>query len=193
MAKKLIKKYLPHPKIITDNRLIRLLGPRLHDPSLWHINRKSFSGAIAVGVFFAFMPVPFQMLLAALAAISLRFNILVAVSTVWISNPITLAPMFYFCYRIGAAILDTHADNFNFELSFDWVVTGMLDIWQPLILGCLVVGLVSATVSYWLMQFLWRYHLLTRIKNRRESRRRRKLESRQQSSKHSNFKSEDGR
>ena len=193
MAKKLIKKYLPHPKIITDNRLIRLLGPRLHDPSLWHINRKSFSGAIAVGVFFAFMPVPFQMLLAALAAISLRFNILVAVSTVWISNPITLAPMFYFCYRIGAAILDTHADNFNFELSFDWVVTGMLDIWQPLLLGCLVVGLVSATVSYWLMQFLWRYHLLTRIKNRRESRRRRKLESRQQSSKHSNFKSEDGR
>jgi uncharacterized protein (DUF2062 family) len=52
MAKKLIQKYLPHPKIITDNRLIRLLGPRLHDPSLWHINRKSFSGAIAVGVFF---------------------------------------------------------------------------------------------------------------------------------------------
>ncbi len=193
MAKKLIKKFLPHPKIITDSRLIRLLGPRLHDPSLWHINRQSFSGAIAVGVFCAFMPVPFQMLLAALAAISLRFNILVAVPTVWISNPITLAPMFYFCYRIGAAILDIHADNFNFELSFDWVVTGMLDIWQPLLLGCLVVGLVSATVSYWLMQFLWRYHLLTRIKNRRESRRRRKLESRQQSSKPSNFESEDGR
>jgi len=180
MAKKLIKKYLPHPKILTDNRLIRLLGPRLHDPSLWHINRQSFSGAIAVGVFCAFMPVPFQMLLAALAAISLRFNILVAVPTVWISNPITLAPMFYFCYRIGAAILDIHADKFNFELSFNWVVTGMLDIWQPLLLGCLVVGLVSATVSYWLMQFLWRYHLLTRIKNRRESRRRRKRESRQQ-------------
>ncbi len=193
MAKKLIKKFLPHPKIITDSRLIRLLGPRLHDPSLWHINRQSFSGAIAVGVFCAFMPVPFQMLLAALAAISLRFNILVAVPTVWISNPITLAPMFYFCYRIGAAILDIHADNFNFELSFDWVVTGMLDIWQPLLLGCLVVGLVSATVSYWLMQFLWRYHLWTRIKNRRESRRRRKLESRQQSSKPSNFESEDGR
>jgi hypothetical protein len=192
MAKKLINKYLPHPKIITDNRLIRLLGPRLHDPSLWHINRKSFSGGIAIGVFFAFMPVPFQMLLAALAAISLRFNILVAVPTVWISNPITMAPMFYFCYRIGAAILDIHADNFNFELSFNWVVTGMLDIWQPLVLGCLVVGLVSATVSYWLMQFLWRYHLWTRIKNRRERRRRRKLDSRQQISKHSNFKSEDG-
>ncbi len=192
MAKKLIKKYLPNRKVITDNRLIRLLGPRLHDPSLWHINRKSFSGAIAIGVFFAFMPVPFQMLLAALAAISLRFNILVAVPTVWISNPITLAPMFYFCYRIGAAILDIHADKFNFELSFNWVVTGMLDIWQPLVLGCLVVGLVSATASYWLMQFLWRYHLWTRIKNRRERRRRRKLDSRQQISKHSNFKSEDG-
>jgi len=95
MAKKLIKKFLPHPKLITGNRLIGLLGPRLQDPSLWHINRKSFSGAIGVGVFCAFMPVPFQMLIAAIAAICFRFNILVAVPTVWISNPITLAPMFY--------------------------------------------------------------------------------------------------
>ncbi len=180
MAKKLIKKFLPHPKVITDNRLIRLLGPRLQDPSLWHINRNSFSGAIGVGVFCAFMPVPFQMLIAAIAAICFRFNILVAVPTVWISNPITLAPMFYFCYRIGAAILDVHADKFNFELKLDWIVTGMLEIWQPFLLGCLVVGLVSATFSYWLVQFLWRYHLWTRIKNRGDRRRRRKLESRPQ-------------
>ena len=180
MAKKLIKKFLPHPKVITGNRLIRLLGPRLQDPSVWHINRKSFSGAIGVGVFCAFMPVPFQMLIAAIAAICFRFNILVAVPTVWISNPITLAPMFYFCYRIGAAILDVHADNFNFELKLDWIVTGMLEIWQPFLLGCLVVGLVSASFSYWLVQFLWRYHLWTRIKNRRDRRRRRNLESRPQ-------------
>ena len=120
------------------------------------------------------------MVIAAIAAISFRFNILVAVPTVWISNPITLAPMFYFCYRIGAAILDVHADKFNFELKLDWIVTGMLEIWQPFLLGCLVVGLVSATFSYWLVQFLWRYHLWTRIKNRGDRRRRRKLESRPQ-------------
>jgi uncharacterized protein (DUF2062 family) len=178
MAKKLIKKFLPHPGIIKNNRLIKLLGPRMHDPDLWHINRKSFSGAIGVGVFCAFMPIPFQMLLAALAAIIFRFNILVAVPTVWISNPITFAPMFYFCYRIGAAILDTNAKKFKFELSLDWLTTGMLDIWQPFLLGCFVVGTVAAIASYLLMQFLWRYHIWTRIKTRRIRHLRKKAESR---------------
>ncbi len=178
MPKKLIKKFLPHPKIITENRLIRLLGPRLQDPSLWHINRKSFSGAIAVGVFCSFIPIPVQMLLAALLAIIFRVNILVAVPTVWISNPITLAPIFYFCYRIGAAILNIRTDDFNFELSLDWLLTGMLEIWQPFLLGCFVVGTVSAVLSYLLAQFLWRYRLWTRIKNRRIRRLKDKAESR---------------
>ena len=163
--------------MIAENRLIKLLGPRLQDPSLWHINRKSFSGAIAVGVFFAFMPVPIQMPLAAIAAIIFRFNILVAVSTVWISNPLTFAPIFYFCYRIGAAILDIHIDSFSFELSIDWLMTGLLDIWQPFLLGCFVVGAVSAIFSYLLMQFLWRYHIWTRIKIRRNRIRRSKIDS----------------
>ena len=174
MAKKLISKYLPHRRIITNNRFIKLLGPRLQDPGLWHINRKSFCGAVAIGVFFSFIPVPFQMLLAAVAAIILRFNILVAVPLVWISNPLTMVPMFYFCYRIGAAILDTHIGQFNFELSFDWLLTELLEIWQPFLLGCVVVGLVAAIFSYFLMQFLWRYHLWTRIKNRRRRIRRMK-------------------
>ena len=177
MPKKLIKKYLPHPVVVSENRLIKLLGPRLQDPGLWHINRNSFSGAIAVGVFCSFIPLPFQMLLAAIMAIIFRFNILVAVPTVWISNPLTMAPVYYFCYRIGAAILDTHTHDFNFELSLDWVMTELLDIWQPFRLGCLVVGIVSTFASYLLMQFLWRYHVWTRIKIRRNRMRRTKMES----------------
>ena len=114
------------------------------------------------------------MLLAAVAAIILHFNILVAVTLVWISNPLTMVPIFYFCYRIGAAILDTHIGQFNFELSFDWLLTELLEIWQPFLLGCVVVGLVAAIFSYFVMQFLWRYHLWTRIKIRRRRIRRMK-------------------
>lgn len=178
MPRKFIKKYLPHPIVIVENRLIKLLGPRLQDPGLWHINRRSFSGGIAVGVFCAFMPIPAQMLLAAIAAIAFRFNILIAVPTVWISNPITFAPIFYFCYRIGAAILDTHVHRFNFELSLDWLMTELLDIWQPFLLGCFVVGVISAIISYLLVQFLWRYHIWTRIKIRRNRILRSKVNSR---------------
>jgi uncharacterized protein (DUF2062 family) len=122
---------------------------------------------MAVGMFCAFMPVPFQMLLAAIAAVALRVNILVAVPLVWISNPVTLAPIFYFCYVIGALILGTEIHGFIFELDFDWLLSELLFIWQPLLLGCLVVATIASLVSFFLAQFFWRYHLLTRIKNRR--------------------------
>ena len=177
MAKKLIKKFLPHPGTITQNRWIKVLGPRLQDPGLWHINRRSFSGAIAVGVFCAFMPIPFQMLLAAIAAVAFRVNILIAVPLVWISNPITIPPMFYFCYSAGAWILGTETQDFMFELSLDWLLSEILHIWQPLLLGSLVVATISSIGSLIVAQLFWRYHIWTRIKNRRKRRRKTKPQS----------------
>ena len=167
MSKYLFKKYLPHPDIIVKNRWIRLLGPRLQESGLWHINRKSCSSGVAVGVFCAFVPIPFQMLLAAIASILLRSNILVAVPMVWISNPITMPPMFYFCYLVGAQILNSNIEVFAFELSFTWLLTGLLEIWQPFLLGCLVVGFVTSALSFILIRVLWRLHILTHIKNRK--------------------------
>ena len=170
MPRNLIKKFLPHPDIITKNRWIKLLGPRLQEPSLWHINRKSFSGGLAIGIFCAFLPIPFQMVLAALAAILFRYNILIAVPAVWISNPFTMPPMFYFCYLIGAQILGTQAIGFEFELSFEWLLNGLLDIWQPFLLGCLVVGLVTSLSTFLIIRLLWRYHIWTLIKSRQKKR-----------------------
>ncbi len=107
MANKTFRKYLPHPDVIIHNRWIKLLGPRLQEPSLWHMNRRSCSLAVALGIFCAFIPVPFQMLIAAAMAVWIRANILVTVPLVWISNPLTMAPMFYFCYLTGAVLLET--------------------------------------------------------------------------------------
>jgi len=153
--------------MIVKNRWIKLLGPRLQESGLWHINRKSCSGGVAVGVFCAFVPIPFQMLLAAIAAILFRSNILVAVPMVWISNPITMPPMFYFCYLVGAQILDSNIEGFAFELSFTWLLTGLLEIWQPFLLGCLVVGFITSALSFIMIRVLWRLHILTHIKNRK--------------------------
>jgi uncharacterized protein (DUF2062 family) len=152
MPKYLFKKYLPHPNIIIKNRWIKLLGPRLQAPGLWHINRKSCSSGIAVGIFCAFIPIPFQMLLAAIGAILFRSNILVAVPMVWISNPLTIAPIFYFCYWVGTGVL-------GFKI-------GLLDIWQPFLLGCFIVGATASLLSFILIRVMWRYHILSHIKNR---------------------------
>jgi uncharacterized protein (DUF2062 family) len=166
MAKKILRKFLPHPDVIIQNRWIKLLGPRLQDPSLWHVNRRSCSLAVALGVFCAFIPAPFQMLIAAVGAILIRVNILVAVPIVWISNPVTMPPMFYFCYLIGVEILDTEELGFNFELSFEWLLNGLTAIWQPFLLGCLVVGVITSVASFALVRILWHLHILSHIKER---------------------------
>ena len=166
MARKIVRKFLPHSDVITKNRWIRKMGPRLQDPSLWHINRRSASLAVALGLFCAFIPVPFQMVIAAAGAIWIRVNILIAVPTVWVSNPITMGPMYYFCYRLGAAMLGQDASGFDFELSFDWLVNGLVAIWQPFLLGCLVVGVTCATLGYIFMRVMWHLHILSHLKAR---------------------------
>ena len=134
--------------------------------------------AIAIGVFCAFIPVPFQMLIAAVLAVMLGANILIAVPVVWISNPITMPPMFYFCYLLGAWILGQQPGLFDFELSIDWLLHGLAAIWQPFLLGCLVAGVFFSALSYVLVRILWRQHILTRIKERArrlQNRRRRRV------------------
>jgi len=166
MAKKILQKYLPHPDVIIHNRWIKLLGPRLQEPSLWHMNRRSCSLAVALGIFCAFIPVPFQMLIAAAMAVWIRANILVAVPLVWISNPLTMAPMFYFCYLTGAALLDTEPSGFDFELSFAWLIHELAAIWQPFLLGCLVVGMLASLLCFVLVRVVWHWHILNHIKAR---------------------------
>lgn len=168
---------MPHPDVIIHNRWIKLLGPRLQDPSLWHINRRSCSLAVALGVFCAFIPVPFQMLIAAVIAIWVRVNILITVPMVWISNPVTMGPMYYFCYLVGVEILGERAAAFDFELSFEWLLNELAVIWQPFLLGCFVVGLVTSIACFVLVRILWHLHILNHIKDRAErlhNRRRRK-------------------
>ncbi len=169
MPRRTLKKILPHHSKVTDNPMIQRLGPRLKDPGLWHINRRSVSGAVAVGLFAAFVPVPFQMFIAAIGAILFRVNILVSVVLVWISNPVTMPPLFYFCYRVGLWILGDPAGYhpFAFEPSFEWLLHELHYIWKPFLLGCLVVGSSAATIGYVTVRGLWRYLLVKHIHRRK--------------------------
>lgn len=167
MPRKIIKRYLPDYHRIREHKHLKLFGQLLHDPNLWHLNRRSVSGAFAVGLFTAFVPVPFQMLLAAAFAVFVRVNLPISVSLVWVSNPATMPPMFYFAYKIGTWILGTPARKVQFELSFEWLLSGLGAIWEPFLLGCLVLGVSSALVGTITVRLLWRLHVFRYIKKRR--------------------------
>ncbi len=167
MPKKLIKKLLPNPNAIMNSKVVNVFGDALLEPSLWHINRRTCSGAVAVGLFCAFIPLPFQMFIAAFLAIIFRVNILIAIPLVWITNPITIPPIFYFCYRVGLFTLNRETGEFNFELSLNWLLNGLIEIWQPFLLGCFLVSSVTAIIGYAVVQFFWRYHIWQYIKERK--------------------------
>jgi hypothetical protein len=178
MPKKLIKPLMPDHHTIREHKHLRFLGTLLHDPNLWHLNRRSASGAFAVGFFMAWVPVPFQMLLAAIGAIAFRVNLPLSVALVWISNPFTMPPLFYFAYLVGTWILgDPGSSNIAFELSYEWLANELVLIWQPFLLGCLVMGVSSSAAGYLAIRGLWRLHLVRHYRERKMRRQARKAAS----------------
>ncbi|XKH00614.1 DUF2062 domain-containing protein [Marinobacter nauticus] len=170
MPKKFMKRYLPTPEKVQSIRSLHFLGDVLHEPNLWHINRHCVARAFLVGVWFCFIPMPFQMIAAAFFAIWFNANLPLSVALVWISNPLTMPPMFYFNYRIGAWILDRPLLAFEFELSLPWLSHRLVDIGIPLYLGSLIVATVAACVAYLAIQYLWRRKIRNDWRSRRMTR-----------------------
>ena len=167
MPKKFIKRYLPSEEKLKNSKSLGVFGRTIFASALWHLNKRSVSGAFSVGLFCAFIPVPFQMIFAACVALMMRINLPLAVATVWITNPITIPPIFFFAYLVGAWTLGIPAGDFNFELSIDWLQNGFVLIWKPLLLGCLICGTVSAILGNIIVRVLWRLHIIRHLQNRK--------------------------
>ncbi|WP_428604623.1 DUF2062 domain-containing protein [Sedimenticola sp.] len=167
MPKHLIKRFTPNHETIRNHKHLKVFGQLLHDPNLWHMNRRSVAGAFAVGLFWAFIPMPFQMVAAAATAIPTRVNMPISVALVWITNPLTMPPLFYFTYLVGTWILGTPVKNGDFEPTMEWLSHSMGSIWEPLYLGSLVCALIAALIGYLSIRGLWRMHIISNWKNRR--------------------------
>jgi len=161
------KKYIPNRDTIQNHKHLRVLNRFFHDPNIWHMNRRSVSGAFATGLFWAMIPIPLQMLAAAITAIVFRINLPISIGLVWLTNPITMPPIFYINYLFGSWLLHTPDSKTEFELSMQWISESMAQIWQPLFIGSVVMGLLLAMISYILVRVSWRLHIITRYKERR--------------------------
>jgi len=168
MNRKTIRKYLPDPEKIKSIKSLQFLGNRLHDPNLWRLNRNSVSLAFAIGLFFAWMPTPTQMAMAAAAALYFRANLPISVALVWITNPVTMPPLFYFAYRLGIWLLDK--PHFDIDFSVDTIFSSMATIGGPFLLGCLVLAVSCSCLGYFGMKLLWRWNAIYRWQLREKAR-----------------------
>src|SRR5690554_7645243 len=105
MSQSFISRHLFNPEKIRRNRSLRFLGDTINAPNLWYKNRHFVARAFAIGLFIAMIPMPMQMLAAALLAIPLQANLPISVGLVWITNPITTPPVLYANYKLGAWML----------------------------------------------------------------------------------------
>ena len=165
MPRELFKKYLPTTEFIKNHKNLQFLGDKLHDPNLWHLNRRSVSIAFAVGLFAAWIPVPGQMAISATGAFYFRGNLPVAIALVWLTNPLTMPPLFYFAYLVGLNVLNLPASAFSVETIF---LSG--DILIPFLTGCLVIGILCSTAGYFGIQYFWYYNVMQRWTARKNKR-----------------------
>ena len=136
---------------------------------------------IAIGMFVTFTPlIGFQMVLSFALAWLLKANKAVGVPIVWISNPLTIIPIYYPCYVIGCKLLGTPvvsdewtligdewnalaadpATRWRDKVSFWW--DNLMDFVGPLWLGCMVVATVTGVLSYYISLFAIRQYRLRR-------------------------------
>ena len=174
--KQKIQALLPDSEKLKKDRYLKCLGTLTHDPNLWHINRHSVSGACAIGLASAWFLPPFQMLVAALLAVCFRKNIALATITTWITNPITYAPMMYSAYWFGALLIRAETiDPTQFIDELNKVISmGLMHSIRylakafglPLLVGSTVFAILSAAIGYFFIQWIWRYHVIKKIKER---------------------------
>lgn len=166
MAKHLLKRYTLDAQTIREHKHLRIFARFLHDPNLFHMNRRSVSGAFAVGIFWGMMPMPLQMVAATFSAILLRVNLPISVALVWLTNPLTMPPVFYFNYLVGTWILGKPPTAGAFHPTLEWVGHLIADNWLPLYFGSLVVGLVGGLLGYLGIRAYWRWHTISRYRRR---------------------------
>ena len=159
MPKKLIQKYMPDPETLKNHKHLSMFGSLLHNPNLWHLNRRSAAGAFAVGLLCAWIPVPFQMFIAAGLAILFHVHLPISVALVWLTNPLTMPIMFYGAYKFGSVLLGLPEQEFAFEASMEWLSASLHTIMPPFLLGCAVIGIICACLSYVLINTLWRLNV----------------------------------
>jgi len=118
------------------------------------INRKSISKGVLIGLFWGFIPMPMQMLAVLAVTPFIKFNLPIAISMVWLSNPFTMPFMYYMEYQTGNFLLGNESLE-NIDLTLDWFSDNWNRILIPLYVGTVPYSLGVSSLLYFSINKLW--------------------------------------
>ena len=181
MPRKFFRQFLPSATSVRQNRLVAMFGSLLRHPNLWHLNRDSVAGAVAIGLFAGLVPGPLQMLAALLLAVPLHRNLPVALLMTLYTNPFTIVPLYFLAYGYGSLLTGGAQGEAKIEpFAMDWgnfldSMARMLDwtlaLGRPLFIGLVALGLTLAALGYVAVQIGWRIHVVLAWRERQRRRR----------------------
>ena len=134
------------------------------------VNRRMITRGVAIGLFWGFIPMPMQMLAVMATIPFIRFNVPIAISMVWLSNPFTMPPMYYMEYLTGNFILGREGIE-DIELTMSWFTEHFDEILVPLYVGTSFYSIVVTAIIYVILNRLWVKSVHSENKERRKKRR----------------------
>lgn len=173
------------PKIINKRNLYMRLRPVMRWILKLRSSPRAIAGGLGVGMFVAFTPtVGIQIILAIIAATLCNVNRPAAIVPVWITNPVTVAPIYTFNYWLGSLVwpgpplsevskgfIDigralTHLDFWDLKEPVVAMLQMSREILIPLIIGSIGIGAVLGTLTYILSLKLLSFFFLRRAQKR---------------------------
>jgi len=142
-------------KKISKNQKLKEFIQKYKVPSEYlSTNRKMVSKAVFIGIFIAFIPMPLQMLLVIAMMPFFKFNVPIAISMCWLSNPFTMPPMYYIEYLTGTFFLGSKP--LEVEMTLEWFRQNLDDIFIYLYTGSFFYSIVGSISAYFLVNYIWR-------------------------------------
>ena len=136
----------------------------------WTFHRHSVTRAFALGLFIAFIPpspLPVHLVTCVILGVLFRLNLPVLFATVFVSNPFTWVPQVVGSVWVGAKLMGMDLVPFLHTLKHRNLGAQVHELWAPLLLGALVLGLAAAGAGYVLAQCAWRARVLYQLRRRR--------------------------
>ena len=156
-----LRRWLPHGDKVRHHRLVAWIGPAIHHPRLWHINRQGVALGLAIGLFFGFLIPVAQIPFAAIFAVWLRANLLVAVGSTLVTNPFTFGPVYFAAWHVGGWVLGERAPpplqieaEAEAEPSQPWW-RSLLGVGKPLVVGLAIFAVAAGVGVYLLITWVW--------------------------------------
>ncbi len=142
-------------KVSTNNPKFNQFLDKYNLPKAYFaINRRAVTKGLLVGLFWGFIPMPFQMLGVIATTPLMRFNVPIGLATVWLSNPITYPALWYLEYLTGNLILGKDGIN-DIELTVEWFQNHWDDIVVPLYVGTAFYSTIVSYLIYLFVNWLW--------------------------------------